>query len=159
SFNGYLDELRIYNRALSQVEVTQLYNQGVGTHIGTTVNPPNLNSGLVAHYTFDGKDMIKNVSDTSGSGNTGFLNSFTSTTTQRGVIGQALSFNGVNNFVSSTNVVDVPTATVAAWVYVKATPAANSQIVGFENGNGNGIYDKDLYIGTDGKAYFYVYDG
>lgn len=34
-FNGIIDDVRIYNRALSQAEVTQLYRQGIGNHYGS----------------------------------------------------------------------------------------------------------------------------
>ena len=91
-FSGSIDDVRVYNRALSAAEVLQLYALGTGTHQNTTLNPPNLKTGLVGHWTFDGKDMIKNVADSSGQGNNGFIKLFTSTTTVPGPIGQALSF-------------------------------------------------------------------
>ena len=99
-FNGTIDDVRIYNRALSAAEVKQLYNQGVGTHQNVTVNPPNLNNGLVGHWTFDGKDMTRNVADTSGLDRTGYLVNYTSTTTASGVSGQALKFDGSTQYVT-----------------------------------------------------------
>lgn len=45
--NGKLDDLRIYNRALNEVEIKELYKMG---NVDKTVN---LNSGLVADYEFD----------------------------------------------------------------------------------------------------------
>ena len=72
---------------------------------GTTVNVtlktnPDLESGLVGHWTFDGKDMISNVADVSGQGNHGALQGQTSTTTAIGVIGQALDFDGSDDYVN-----------------------------------------------------------
>ncbi|MFC1721275.1 hypothetical protein ACFL0K_03425, partial [Patescibacteria group bacterium] len=36
--------------------------------------PQGLSDGLVGHWTFDGPDMVSNVADVSGQGNTGYLN-------------------------------------------------------------------------------------
>lgn len=63
----------------------------------TTINVtlktnPDLERGLVGHWTFDGEDLIENAADRSGQGNTGYLEGFTSTTTAPGRIGQALEF-------------------------------------------------------------------
>src|SRR4051794_14974929 len=71
------------------------------TEASTTINI-SLNSlampanslGLIGHWTFDGKDMINNVTDTSGQGNNADLFGYTSTTTRAGMLGQALALNG-----------------------------------------------------------------
>jgi hypothetical protein len=47
-YNGSIDDVRIYNRALSQEEITQLYNQGRGQYSSVT-------DGLVAQYS--GRDF------------------------------------------------------------------------------------------------------
>jgi len=120
NFPGKLDDVRIYNRALSADEVQRLYKLGATTKINKTLDRSGttLESGLVGHWTFDGKDMIQNVADTSGQGNTGYLNGQTSTTTVLGRIGQALDFDGVDDYVS---VIDPgynsPTASWSAWFY------------------------------------------
>ncbi|MHB1162907.1 MAG: LamG domain-containing protein [Minisyncoccota bacterium] len=95
-----LDDVRIFNRALSASEVSQMYNAGSGSHINVSLNPPNLANGLVGWWTFDGAQMVSNVADTSGQGNNGNLVSYTSTTTTPGPVGQALSFNGNNQYVN-----------------------------------------------------------
>jgi len=59
-----------------------------------------LERGLVGHWTFDGKDMNPNARDRSGQGNHGNLTGFTSTTTAPGKIGQALDFDGNDNYVT-----------------------------------------------------------
>jgi hypothetical protein len=56
---GKLDDVRIYNGALSQSEISELYQEGGWP----------LNQGLVAYYPFDG-----NANDMSGSGNDGITN-------------------------------------------------------------------------------------
>ncbi|MBU6490980.1 hypothetical protein KGQ25_02400, partial [Patescibacteria group bacterium] len=61
--NGKMDDVRIYNRALSASEIIQMYNTGLGSHINTSINPPNLQNGLVGWWTFDGANMVSNVAD------------------------------------------------------------------------------------------------
>ncbi len=78
--NGLMDELRIYNRALSNSEVQEIFS----------LQPVDLNAGLVAHYPFDG-----NANDVSGNGNNGTENG--SLTYVTSVSGQAASFDGVDD--------------------------------------------------------------
>jgi hypothetical protein len=98
NFDGKIDDVRIYNRALSASEVSRLYDLGNTTHINKTL--PSVQDGLIGHWTFDGKDMIDNVADVSGQGNNGSLVGQTSTTTAIGVMGQALSFDDVDDYVT-----------------------------------------------------------
>jgi len=120
-FNGSLDDVRIYDRALSADEISRLYELGATTHINTTLTSnPDLENGLVGHWTFDGKDMTPNVRDRSGQGNHGNLANFTSTTTSIGRIGQALEFDGSNDYVnagSGSSLDNLSTITIAAWIY------------------------------------------
>lgn len=67
-----------------------------------TIIPSNsLNSGLVGWWTLDGKNLINNVSDTSGNNNHGYMRNFTSTSTavDMGVIGQSLKLDGSDDIV------------------------------------------------------------
>jgi hypothetical protein len=59
-FNGSIDEVQIYNKILSQEEITALYNSGAGGCGGEA------GANLVASYNFDG-----NVNDDSGKGHNG----------------------------------------------------------------------------------------
>jgi hypothetical protein len=62
---------------------------------------PNNSIGMVGHWTFDGKDMIKNVADSSGQGNNGYLVAAATSSQQvAGVMGQALKFNGTTQYVN-----------------------------------------------------------
>jgi hypothetical protein len=71
-FNGSIDDVRIYNRALSPAEVTQLYDLGGGEQIMSTGTK---NKGLVSYWALDekseklGTDLVTNGSfttDTTG---------------------------------------------------------------------------------------------
>ena len=77
-FNGLIDDLRIYNRALNESEIEELYKLGQKEEV-------NLTSGLVAHYEFEG-----DTNDSSGNGNHGTEHGGVSYVD--GVIGQAGSF-------------------------------------------------------------------
>ncbi len=131
---GTYDDFRVYNRSLSQDEVKRLYQQGATTYINKTLTTnPSLNDGLVGHWTFDGPDLLQNVADTSGNGNTGYLTGFTSTTTVIGKIGQALSFDGVDDYVDlSSLAVSTFISDFSVSVWFKAENFNNSyaEIVG-----------------------------
>jgi len=63
--NGDIDELGIWNRALTQSEVTKLYNNGAGLPYSSIVNPINLivNTPIDNfNYTYDVPSVLFNVS-------------------------------------------------------------------------------------------------
>ena len=93
-FSGKLDDIGIWNRALTQSEITALYNQAP-----TSVIPSNVpTSGLVAYYPFNG-----NANDLSGNGNNGTVNGASMTTDRLGASNSAYSFDGLSNEISITN--------------------------------------------------------
>ncbi len=117
-FNGIIDEVRFYNRALSAGEVKLLYTLG-SQAVTQAASVPNVSNGLVVHQTFDGKNLIRNAADTSGQGNHGNLSGFTSTTTVAGKIGQALRFDGADDSVivsHNANQLLTGGGTFAAWI-------------------------------------------
>jgi hypothetical protein len=99
-YPGALDEVRVYNKALTPSEAGQVYSQGIGTKMSTGNS---LLSGLVGYWTFDGKKMLQNIGDSSGAGNNGKLSGQSATTTTIGKIGQGLRFDGVNDYVTVTD--------------------------------------------------------
>ena len=121
---GLIDEVRIYNRALSASEVKALYNQSASKINKTPTNI--LTNGLVGHWTFDGADTnwtANTVVDRSGNGNTGaMINMSTSTSPAKGKIGQALNFDGVNDYVAVDSVftTNQTELTMSAWVNFKS---------------------------------------
>jgi uncharacterized protein (TIGR02145 family) len=82
---GIIDDIGIWNRALSQQEITSLY-----TGIPITPNIPSYvpDSGLVAWYPFNG-----NANDESGNGHNGIINGPTSVADRCGNGNGAFSFN------------------------------------------------------------------
>lgn len=150
-FPGYIDDVRVYNRVLTAVQATQLYNAGRSTVSAS--QPTLLSNGLVGYWTFDGKNLINNVIDSSGAGVTGDLGGSTSTTTIRGEIGQALSFDGSSNHVvfpgNTPLSSDASSMSVALWF--KST--SNGVIFSDSNTDVSGTptgFDPLIYIETNG---------
>jgi hypothetical protein len=125
-FGGVLDDLRIYNRALSAGEVMQLYKLGTAT-IGHS-NEKFMTNGLVGYWTFDGSATnfrTNTTADLSGNGNTGTLvNMSTTTSPVAGKIGQALTFNNTSQYVNvpdpGSGVLDFSTGSMSASAWFKA---------------------------------------
>jgi hypothetical protein len=124
SFDGLIDDVRVYNRTLSSTEVRKLHELGVGTKINVTATSSNpmftLHDGLFGHWTFNGEHLNGDaVSDASGKGNDGLL--IYSPSRVSGVIGQGLEFNGSDQRVNiGSGTFGVPSGsssiTLAAWV-------------------------------------------
>jgi len=92
-FNGKLDDVRIYNRALTANEVKQLYQRGQ-----VLKKPPN-NLGLVGYWNFDDGTGTK-ATDFSGNGKTGTLTGAGGLPTWvTGKRGKALNLDGVDDQV------------------------------------------------------------
>ena len=102
-FKGTIDEVRIYNRALSATEVAKLYGSGAVKTNASSANLDNgssLERGLVGHWTFDGADVTTVVADRSGQGNNGyFIGGATLSAKVIGKLGQALRFDGADDYL------------------------------------------------------------
>src|SRR3989344_588822 len=98
---------------------------------------PDLEDGLIAHWTFDGEDTINNVADKSGNNNVGYLSGFTSTTTIPGRVGQALDFDGVDDYASSTFSSTVKS--IAFWAKPDSLTEDVANVLGSQSGDGSQI--------------------
>ncbi len=109
SLDGRLDEVRIYNRALSADEIGQLYR---------LASPTGVDTSLKGYWSFNGKDLSGTTAyDISGAGNNGTLTNGPIVT--EGKIGQGLSFDGNNDSVNITynaNLNLTSAITLSAWV-------------------------------------------
>jgi hypothetical protein len=116
NFDGKVDDIHIYKRALNEAEISKLYCDGGWCIEGCTdINATNYNAnaniddgsctydtpteGLVAYYPFTG-----NAEDASGNGNDGDINEGTDsgptlTTDRFGNDNSAYSFDGSNDFI------------------------------------------------------------
>ena len=148
-FDGLIDDARIYNRSLSAEEVKRLYELGGTTHINTTIDTnPDLQNGLVGHWTFDGKDITDLVIDSSGQGNNGLLKvgasgNNTSTTTVPGRIGQAVDLDGTDDWVDVDTPAELDSSTAktfAVWVYPRTLGGSNFGTIYAANDLGDKMY-------------------
>ena len=111
-FKGDLDEVTLYDLALSAQEVLALY---------TTQNQtPVVEPGLVASYSLDGSG-----SDDSDFNNDAVGIDLTSTTNRFGYGNSAMQFNGTSSELLAANAayLNSPATTVSMWVKVNVLPA------------------------------------
>ena len=124
-YNGLLDEFRVYNRALSASEVQQLYQYGAARmKVNTPETKKGAQGGLVGNWSFNGPDMnwqTNSAYDRSGSYATGTMIDMSTTTSPTdGISGQALSFDGVDDYVNLGNPASLDitsnAVTISAWI-------------------------------------------
>ncbi|TAN40439.1 MAG: hypothetical protein EPN22_17315, partial [Nitrospirae bacterium] len=160
TMRGTIDDVRIYNRALSAAEIKKLATAGISTINKTPAaagpaGGKKLATGLIGWWTFDGRDLTANTStDKSGSGNHGTR---TGTTAITGRIGQGLKFNGTSDYVSTPNMnIAASGATVSIWFRPSAGDIANGRIIIGKAANGNTYFETlnatTIRIQTDVEA-------
>ncbi len=149
-FNGKIDEVRVYSRALSAGEAATLYKTGA-SKLNTSQNK-RLTSGLVGMWDFSGANTdwrTNKTNDFSGNGNTGVMtNMSTSTTPGIGKLGQALNFDGVNDYVNSdpiANDVQSGSYSVSFWFKLRnnfnsTTPVGQTLLHVADPSSNNDIY-------------------
>ncbi len=159
-WNGVLDDVRIYNRALSATEVLNLYNDtsGVSQHILNGSMNTQLTSGLVGMWDFNGPRLNSTTStDASGNGNNGALTGATGAQNKPqpkpGVIGQALNFDGTDDYLSlgSNSITGTSAYSIAAWLKA-ANTTQGSGGYGVAVTMGNGASGQQAYVGWVGTA-------
>lgn len=125
-FDGLIDEARMYNRALSAAEIQALSLSGT-VKLQSSQNTQ-VTNGLIGMWSFNGVDMITNVADASGQGNPGYLEGQTSTTTVVGKVGQALKFDGTNDYVKVSDNANLDGFSQATWsLWIKPTSLSGVQ--------------------------------
>src|SRR3989344_5727462 len=121
----------------------------------TLTTNPDLKNGLVGHWTFDGPDLKQNAADSSGQGNTGYLTSFDATTTTRGKLGQALSFDGVDDYVNSGLTTEEIGAITTISLWAKTSTSTTQTLIGARDlGGTNYLYWFSME--STGKLQLYI---
>jgi hypothetical protein len=115
-----------------------------------------LNQDLVAFYNFDG-----NTVDTSGQGNdVNTSGTFTTTTDHHGTNPGAYTFNGTNNYMTTTNSLNSP-QDYSTNVWFKTT-SNGGVLIAFTNaqtGTAESNYDRIMWVDTTGHLNFGVWIG
>jgi hypothetical protein len=125
-FGGLLDDVRIYDRALSQEEVSLLYNS-----YRPKAQVSSLNSGLVGHWSLD-QDKYNSsnnrVIDNTPYSNHGINYGATFTTNRFDIIGGAMEFDGNNSYIDFSSNINLNSSkrTVSAWVKTTSSATGNS---------------------------------
>lgn len=98
SWDGSLDEVRIYNRALSATEIWNLYQAGGGAKLNSADSQSDaLERGLAGYWKLDDGSGTS-ATDASTNGSTGTLTNGPTWTT--GQIGGAVSFDGTDDYIT-----------------------------------------------------------
>ena len=134
-FNGKIDEFGIYNRVITDAEVTRLYNQ----------QP--VSEGIIKHFSFD--TAIPEAHNT---------------TAEKGKINNCFAFNGKNSWVNCGQIklrYDRPHS-IGGWIYLNAIGKFNCILNqggcfnqnqgGFDEGVSIGIVDGHLRLSEKGKS-------
>jgi hypothetical protein len=151
--NGCLDDIRIYNRALSADEVSALYHEG-----GWPTTMPVSRSGLVGEWLF-----TANANDTSGGGHDGtVVNGAPLAADRFGASDHAYQFNGSNQLIDcgnpSDNSLDIGTnATISLWCKYPGTPGEWSTFLGKDVGPS--AHPKWIFCYSDGALHWHINNG
>jgi len=147
SLNGQIDEVRIYNRALSATEVASLYERTSQAKITSPTN-----DGLVGYWSFEDATGTK-ATDFSGNGNTGTLTNMEAADWVAGKRGKALSFDGVDDYVvtSGFTVPMFGTHTISFWGRIIAYDSNGTIFVSSKDSSGTkSFYQIGSNLGTYG---------
>ena len=119
-FNGKLDDIGIWSRALSAQEIMNLYNGSITTNNCLPIYVPT--NGLVGFWPFCG-----NANDESGNGKHGIVNGAALTVDRYANVNHAFEFNGTNNHIviDSLNI-GTPNNASSLSVWWKQSPNINS---------------------------------
>jgi hypothetical protein len=173
-FKGRLDEVRFYNRALSESEIRTLYDMGAADKVNAAESQgDSLEKGLAGYWKLDDASGTS-AADASGNGNTGTLTNGPTWTT--GQIGGGVSLDGSNDYIQPGSIggfgtfVSQGNFTVSTWVKTNSANTRQAIMTDHDAGGGNnslslefGGYSQPsdhITVATTGASYLdsnYVY--
>ena len=152
-----IDGLSVWQKELTQAEVTELYNSGAGKQITTT---PIVTNGLVlnldASRTSSYPGSGTTWTDISGSGNNGtMVNGPVFGTASGGVI----TFDGVNDYVSLPDSSTLQPSNITISTWFKLNQYSTSYVYGSANACviRKGMYGYEISVRQDGKLMVFAY--
>jgi len=151
--NSFLDDIGIWNRALTQQEINNLYNSSAYVPCASPAFPANLANGLVGYWPFCG-----DANDESGNGNNGTVNGATLTSDRFGNPNSAYYFDGVNasiatnaNFSNSNNAKSISVWAKFSDLGNRGWLVSNNTCINGSNYDGFGFFQE----GPSQNFYFY----
>jgi|GEM_PF-4079115 len=118
-FDGTLDQIRVYNVALTATDVANLYNNETTTTAGTLSFPTGKTAIATYKLDGDGVDISGNYSGSEGTNIVyGYDGSDTNVEYTFGKYGQAAAFNGSSSRITLHNTAfKLTTYTISHWIY------------------------------------------
>ncbi|MGZ5434409.1 MAG: LamG-like jellyroll fold domain-containing protein [Pyrinomonadaceae bacterium] len=147
--NAYVDEFEIFNRALSQTEIQSIYNASSAGKCQLTCTPPP--SGMVSWWSAE-----NNANDIISTNNGALQNH---TTFAAGEVGQAFSFDGVDDYVEvphSDSLNLTSGLTLDTWFKVRSAGYATLFSKSDANGSAS-VSSYNLQINPDGAIQVTLY--
>jgi len=152
-FNGSIDQVRIFRKAISATEVSQLYGNGAGeiacvyTATADNINYPVTN---LAYYKLD-----NSAEDEKGS-----HDATADVTYAFGRFGQAAVFDGASNgsqiLIPDAAAFSPANNDLSFSVWVKTTSTSGGYVLTKQN-DGTGIYETQFYMNTNGTVVLTLY--
>lgn len=164
-FDGLIDEVRVYNRALGASEIAKLYDSGavrINASSADLTNGTTLEQGLVGHWTFDGPDFADRVYDRSGNPNHGVLfNVATASAKAIGRLGQGFNTDANDDEIriqDHASLDILSSFTLATWFKADSFAAGGFRTLMAKQGDGGyylETFDNEVSCGfNDGGAPF-----
>ncbi|MGZ5482374.1 MAG: beta strand repeat-containing protein [Pyrinomonadaceae bacterium] len=147
NFNGLIDEVEIFNTAVSAPDIVAIYNASFAGKCRTCTTPP---TGMVSWWPSEG-----NANDIAGPNN----GTFAASTYAAGKVGQAFSFDGVDDQVSVPHNANQNTGsqiTIDAWVNPTSSGSGRPILQKRSAGNVGGY---TFETGATGELYFVIWIG
>lgn len=139
-YNGLIDEVKLYNSALTDSEILIDYNGGAALALGSSIYTTQDNEGSagnppVAWWKMDENTGTSSTFDFSGNNYTGTLSGATKPSWAVGKYGSGLSFDGSTSLVTVDNsglnsvCTSASDFTISSWFKFNAAAGANNAIV------------------------------
>ena len=155
-FNGTLDDIAIYDRSLTEPEISSIFTEG---NKSVTNNIPSYvpKNGLIGWWPFNG-----NANDESGNNRHGTVNGATLSDDRNGNANCAYSFDGINNYISiDTNYLEdfKNGQTISLWFnrhgFIQTEGNAGDQnYIYYKGGNSLG---QNIWVGDENNYVTYIY--
>lgn len=141
-FVGKIDEVKVFNYALTPEEIAIEYNRGSALSLGASQSSIDVGTtNLVAEWKFE-EGVGTTTYDTSGNSNNGVFGAGSSAPTwTTGKIGKALNFNGTNDYLDISDLTLTGQFTYSFWINSNDTgtrmwsSGTGSQKIGTVGGN------------------------